>query len=158
MKEIEITIEGTTYRVKVEKFEGTHASVVVDGKKYDVDVSGMDLRMPPPSFARTPYASRPGLKMPSVPRPEAAPAASVSPPSASPAAGGKGTITAPMPGMILDIMVKVGDRVEQGAMVAKIEAMKMENEIPATAGGTVKSIAVKKGDSVATGDVLLEIG
>ncbi|OEU57891.1 MAG: hypothetical protein BAW33_03465 [Desulfobacterales bacterium C00003104] len=52
-------------------------------------------------------------------------------------------------------MVKVGDSVKQGAAVAKIEAMKMENEIPASCAGIVKSIEVKKGDSVSTGDTIL---
>lgn len=66
-------------------------------------------------------------------------------------------ITAPMPGLILDVMVKVGDRVEQGAMVVRMEAMKMENEIPTPVAGIVKNVAVKKGDSVATGEILLEI-
>jgi biotin carboxyl carrier protein len=159
MKEFEITIEGKAYKVKVEQFGGTHASVVVDGKKYEVDVSGMDLRMPPLSFARKPYTQRPGMNTTPTPSPST-PAPATPPPGAKPVVftGGEGTITAPMPGLILEVMVQVGDRVEQGAMVVKMEAMKMENEIPAPVGGIVKNVAVKKGDSVATGEILLEIG
>lgn len=162
MKEFEITIEGKAYKVRVEQFKGTHASVVVDGKKYEVDVSGMDLRMPPPSFALKPYAQRPGMKTTPTPTPSPSKSdtSAAPPPSTKPvvSTGGGGTITAPMPGLILDVMVKVGDSVEQGAMVVKMEAMKMENEIPTPVGGIVKNVAVKKGDSVATGEMLLEIG
>lgn len=159
MKEFEITIEGKAYKVKVEQFEGTHASVVVDGKKYGVDVSGMDLRMPPPAFARKPYAQRPGMKTAPTPSPTKPDTPATPPPSAKPVVStGGGAITAPMPGLILDVMVKVGDSVEQGAMIVKMEAMKMENEIPSPVGGIVKNVAVKKGDSVATGEILLEIG
>lgn len=159
MKEFEITIGNKSYKVKVEQFEGTHASVIVDGKKYDVDVSGMDLRTPPPSFARKPYAQRPGMKTTPTPSPTRPDTPATPPPSAKPVVStlGEGTIAAPMPGLILEVMVKVGDRVEQGDMVVKMEAMKMENEIPTPVGGIVKDVAVKKGDNVATGEILLEI-
>ena len=60
-----------------------------------------------------------------------------------------------MPGLILEVMVSQGDRVAAGTPVVKIEAMKMENEIPAPANGTVREILVKKGDRVATDEILL---
>ena len=63
-----------------------------------------------------------------------------------------------MPGLILEVMVAVGDTIAAGTPVVKIEAMKMENEIPAPASGTVKEILVKKGDRVATDELLLTIG
>ena len=62
-----------------------------------------------------------------------------------------------MPGLILDVMVSVGDRLQAGTPVVKMEAMKMENEIPAPANGTVKEIRVKVGDSVSTDETLLVI-
>ena len=157
MRTIEVTIEGKTYKVTIERFDGKQASVVVDGKKYDVDVNGMDLRTPPPSFGRGPYTPRPGIKTQPIPQSNAS---SVSAPTSTiaPSTGDGGKITAPMPGLILNVMVKVGDRVESGMMVVKMEAMKMENEIPSTVSGIVKSVAVKKGDSVSTGETLLEIG
>jgi biotin carboxyl carrier protein len=66
-------------------------------------------------------------------------------------------VTAQMPGKILGISVKVGDRIEPGQVVLVLEAMKMENEIASSVEGPVKSINVKVGDTVAAGDVLLEV-
>lgn len=66
------------------------------------------------------------------------------------------TITAPMPGKILDIYVKPGDSVELGQVVGVLEAMKMENELGSTVEGIVKEVRVKKGDTVAINEVLIE--
>ena len=63
-----------------------------------------------------------------------------------------------MPGKVLDIKVEKGASVKNGDLVLLLEAMKMENEIFATADGTVTDIRVHQGDSVNTGDVLLVIG
>jgi biotin carboxyl carrier protein len=60
-----------------------------------------------------------------------------------------------MPGLILDIMVAVGDQVVAGTPVIKMEAMKMENQIPSPVNGTVKEIAVKVGDNVSTDETLI---
>jgi biotin carboxyl carrier protein len=60
-----------------------------------------------------------------------------------------------MPGLILDIMVAVGDQVVAGTPVIKMEAMKMENQIPSPVNGTVKTIAVKVGDNVSTDETLM---
>ena len=60
-----------------------------------------------------------------------------------------------MPGLILEIMVAVGDQVMAGTPVMKMEAMKMENQIPSPANGTVKEIAVKVGDNVSTDETLI---
>jgi len=62
-----------------------------------------------------------------------------------------------MPGKILNVKVNVGDSVNNGDLVLLLEAMKMENEVFATASGKVTEIRVKSGDSVSTGDVLLVI-
>ena len=67
------------------------------------------------------------------------------------------TVTAPMPGKILSLKVNVGDSVNSGDLVLLLEAMKMENEVFATASGKVTEIRVKSGDSVNTGDVLMVI-
>jgi acetyl-CoA/propionyl-CoA carboxylase biotin carboxyl carrier protein len=72
-------------------------------------------------------------------------------------AGGSGTISAPMQGTIVKVLVAVGDAVEAGQAVLVLEAMKMENHINAETAGTVKEIRVAAGDSVGTGDVLAVI-
>ena len=71
--------------------------------------------------------------------------------------GGDGSITAPMQGTIVKVVVSVGDVVEPGQSVLVLEAMKMENHINAESGGTVKEIRVAAGDLVGTGDVLVVI-
>lgn len=65
-------------------------------------------------------------------------------------------VRAPMPGLVLELMVAAGDEVEAGKGLLVLEAMKMENEIKAAANGKVARIHVKAGDPVAKGDLLLE--
>lgn len=66
-------------------------------------------------------------------------------------------IKAPMPGTIIQILVQEGEAVAEMQEVAILEAMKMENAIPTTAAGTVKSISVQANDKVATEQVLMVI-
>ncbi|MEG2633698.1 MAG: biotin/lipoyl-containing protein, partial [Oscillospiraceae bacterium] len=77
-------------------------------------------------------------------------------PAAVPADGKK--VTAPMPGNILDVPVKVGDKIEDGQKLVVLEAMKMENDISAPCAGTVTAVCVAKGDVVETGATLVVIG
>jgi biotin carboxyl carrier protein len=67
-------------------------------------------------------------------------------------------VKAPMPGKILDVLVKVGDQVKEDDEVIMLEAMKMENPIYAPADGTVKEIKVKANDTVETEQVMIVIG
>ena len=69
----------------------------------------------------------------------------------------QGCVATAMPGTIVDVKVKVGDKVEAGDGVLVIEAMKMENEIQAPISGIVIGVHVKKGDSVAPDETLVEI-
>ena len=62
-----------------------------------------------------------------------------------------------MPGNILNVNVKPGDKAEKGAVLLILEAMKMENEIMAPEAGTVTSVAVSKGATVQSGDVLVTL-
>ena len=62
-----------------------------------------------------------------------------------------------MPGTILSIKVKKGSKIKEGDVVATIEAMKMEQEIKSDASGEVKDIFVAEGDSVASGDTLIQV-
>ncbi|MDA3860378.1 MAG: hypothetical protein PF445_04050 [Melioribacteraceae bacterium] len=67
-------------------------------------------------------------------------------------------IKSPMPGLIVKILKQVGDSVEIGEPIILLEAMKMENEIRASASGIIKSISTKENNSVEKGEILLEIG
>ena len=91
--------------------------------------------------------------------PVAAPAAAPAPAAAAAPAGAAGavSVTAPMPGNILDVKVKAGASVKAGDVLVILEAMKMENEIVAPQDGTVASINVNKGDTVNSGDVLVSM-
>ena len=84
----------------------------------------------------------------------AAPAATPVPAQKAPQAGNI-SVTAPMPGKVLAVKVKVGDSVTSGAPVLVLEAMKMENDIVAPKDGTVVSINAKVGDSVESAQVLI---
>ena len=73
------------------------------------------------------------------------------------AQGGRRTVTAPMPGKVVRLLVRPGDPVRAGDGIVVVEAMKMENELKAPAAGTVKEIRVEEGRAVSGGDVLVVI-
>ena len=70
----------------------------------------------------------------------------------------EGSLSAPMPGTILDVMVKKGQRVREGQTLLVMEAMKMEHRIQAPRAGEVTSVYFQKGDRVDMGANLVEIG
>jgi len=72
-------------------------------------------------------------------------------------AGGGGSVTAPMHGLLLEIRVSEGDTVEAGQTLAVLEAMKMHYEIVAEAEGTVSGVIASEGVQVAADDLLIEI-
>jgi len=65
-------------------------------------------------------------------------------------------IKAPMPGLILEINVAVGQEVQEGQNLLILEAMKMENSFDSPRSGIIKSIAVEKGQAVDKGQLLIE--
>ena len=138
MKQYNVTVNGTTYEVVVEE-------------------TG--------SAAAAPAAVSAPAPAPAAPAPAAAPAAPApAPAAAAPApadpAGSQGSVkvTAPMPGTILKMNVKVGDTVEPNGLVCILEAMKMENEIFSEQGGKVISVNAPAGTSVQSGDVIVTLG
>ena len=130
--------------------------VTVNGKKFEVEVEKVGGAAK--SLSRQPVERaerREAVKAEPVVETKAAVAPA--PVEAAPAATTTGgtTITSPMPGTILDVKVNVGDKVKFGQTLAILEAMKMENDIPATGDGEVAEIRVKKGDAVETDAVLI---
>jgi acetyl/propionyl-CoA carboxylase alpha subunit len=71
--------------------------------------------------------------------------------------GGGQRLLAPMPGKVVAVLVEVGQRVERGASLVVLEAMKMENEFRATGAGVVSAIHVAPGQAVSAGDLLLVV-
>nr|WP_195336235.1 biotin/lipoyl-containing protein [Paraclostridium bifermentans] len=125
-------------------------------KKYNITVNGNTYEVEVEELGSQASVQRPQVATQQV-QPQAAPKAQPKQTQNAPSAGG-GTISAPMPGTINDVRVKVGDSVKKGQVLLILEAMKMENEIMANSDGTVKSVDVSKGASVSAGDALITIG
>ena len=157
MKQYNFNINGNEYSVTINSVEGNVADVTVVAS-YKVQIGGGQTISVQPSAAP---AAQPA------PAPQAAPAAAApkaepvqaAPAAPAPAAAGPGKpVTSPLPGVIVEISVKVGDSVKAGQQVAVLEAMKMENAIEADHAGTVTAIHVNKGDSVLEGVPIVTIG
>lgn len=132
-------------------------NVFVDDAYYAVEVESEGGAMiAAPVVTQVAAAPKPAAAPAAAPKP-AAPAAAPKP-AAAPAAAGAGSITAPMPGLIVDVTCKIGDKVKAGQQVVVLEAMKMQNPLNAPVDGEVKAIYVKQGDAVAVGQVLVDIG
>jgi len=125
--------------------------VQVNGNMYEVEVEEIGVVPTIPQPAPVALATSP-----TPPAPPAVPAPAPKAAPVAPSGNGSG-VAAPMPGTITDIRVKVGDRVEPRTVVMMLEAMKMENEIFAGRTGVVSQIAVDKGASVNTGDLLMSV-
>ena len=141
MKDYKYVINGNEYNVTIGEIEGNIANVEVNGVAYKVE-------MPEKVEAPKPVA-----------RPVTRPAAPASAPSAKPAASsaGKAAVKSPLPGVILDVKVNVGDTVKRGQTIIILEAMKMENNINADKDGKITAINVKTGESVLEGTDLVVI-
>ncbi|MBI2906296.1 MAG: acetyl-CoA carboxylase biotin carboxyl carrier protein subunit [Chloroflexi bacterium] len=149
-KKVGVIVNGKRYEVEVGDLSGSPITVTVDGTDYAVEIEGGTLRAE--------AAGAPSVKTEAPPR---APVVPTPPPSipkpSAPAAGGARSIAAPMPGKILAVAVKVGDKVAFGQEVCTLEAMKMEQSIKSTADGVVKEVLVSPGDTVLYGKVLVEL-
>lgn len=128
--------------------------ITLKGRTYEVEVERGEAMLLDEYEAVAPVPSVPAAPVPAAPAaaPAATPAAA---PAAAVAAGT--TVTAPLPGNVLQVKVSVGQAVKAGDVLVIIEAMKMENEVAAPSDGVVKQIVANKGAVVATGDTLLVI-
>ncbi len=145
MKEYKYKINGNLYKVTIGDIEDNIAHVEVNGTPYNVEME------------KTPkVAAKPVVRPVTNPT---APAQAPVTPIAKPAApsSGKSGVKSPLPGVILEIKVKVGDAVKKGQTIIILEAMKMENNINADKDGTITAINVNKGDSVLEGNDLVII-
>jgi biotin carboxyl carrier protein len=142
MKNYKFTINGNKHSVDIVDIEDQVATVEVNGVPYQVELE-VEVKKPA-------AAPKPVVKVAASPTPQAAPQI------ASPSGGT--VIKSPLPGVVLNIYVEVGDAVKQGQRILMLEAMKMENNIDTDKDGVVKEIRVRKNDSVMEGDVLVVIG
>jgi len=140
-----ITVNGRPFAVEV----GDDGTVLVDDIVYDVALEGETATVGGESYAVrvSGLATAPLAPSPAPAGPAATPAAEAS----------AGAVLAIMPGKIVRVMVEPGQQVEEGQPVCVLEAMKMENELRARQGGTVRAVHVKPGDDVEKDQVLVEI-
>ncbi len=119
-------------------------------KTYDITVNGVTYEVVVEE--KNEHTASATTSKPEIP---AAPASTDPKPAAAPS--GRATVNAPMPGTILRLNVKVGDKIEKDSLVCIMEAMKMENEIFAPVSGTVAAINAPQGASVSSGDVIVTL-
>lgn len=144
MKNYKMKINGEKYQAKILDYKGTHVSVEVNGNEYLVE---LELEKPSRVELIRNVKSSPDLNI----------SKSKSKPKVKTQVN-PGTVISPIPGLVLTVLVKEGDTINEGDPVLILEAMKMESEIVSTASGTVKKILVKEGASVQEDDGLIEIG
>lgn len=136
MKRFKFTIRGNEYETEIIKLKGLNARIEVNGTQYEVE-----LQRP---------KSRPGL---SIKRP------SISGQNfkGNENKGNIYAVKAPLPGIVMRVFVKEGDKIEKDGKLLVYEAMKMENLIKSDKEGIIKSVKVKETDSILQDDLLIEI-
>ncbi|MDD2474460.1 MAG: biotin/lipoyl-binding protein [Dysgonamonadaceae bacterium] len=147
MKIFNYKINGTPYRVVVQNQDQESVELEVNGTPYTVEleqkkkkpISSIQRQAPSASSGTSEMAAKPTV-------------------TRTPVAAGSTVINAPLPGVVLDIKVKVGDAVKKGDTILVLEAMKMENNIQSTTDGTISKVSVEKGASVLEGMELIVIG
>jgi biotin carboxyl carrier protein len=143
-RRVKLTVNGKTYLVEVGDLAASPISVTVNGRPYLVDIETTEVQS---TFADEPAGvSETPARRTSAPKRGPIPT--------GPAGPGSGVVTAPMPGNILDIVVKPGDTVRYRQQLCSLEAMKMKNAIRSPSDGVIASVEVIEGQAVAHGDVL----
>jgi biotin carboxyl carrier protein len=138
MHAFKYTINGNTYEVSIDSFEGTQARVTVNGVTLDVEVERQE------------------QKTTRIERQKAVPGAGPQPERTKPQAA-PGIVKSPLPGVVMTVNCKEGEAIKAGQSVAILEAMKMENEIAAVIDGTVEKVHVSPGQNVLEGDPIVTI-
>ena len=142
MKEYKYSINGNKYEVAIGEIVDNVATLTVNGEEFKVEME----REPEPE------------KKKPVVRPAVAAAEPTDAPADKGAAVNKANaVKAPLPGVITDILVEVGQEVEAGQNVIVLEAMKMANNLQTERAGKVTAICVKVGESVMEDDALVVI-
>lgn len=141
MKEYKYTINGNKYEVVIGDIADDVATVTVNGEEYKVEMEP-EPKQEKPKVVVKPAAAKPAAESGDAPKA---------------AVNAKNAVKAPLPGVITEIKVNVGDEVSAGDTVVVLEAMKMANNLEAEKGGKVTAICVEPGQSVMEGDALVVI-
>ncbi len=132
MSTFKYRIDGKDYEVELEMKEDNKAQVVVNGEKFTVEVES-------PAQEEKPKVVLSQANTEETPQETATPATNVNTNNA---------LRAPLPGIITEVRVKVGDEVKTGDTLVVLEAMKMANNLDAEKDGRVTAVCVKVGESV----------
>lgn len=138
---IKVVIDGQTYQVDVEDIHARPVIAVIDGERFEVW----------PEADTSAPASAPAMTAPEQMVVNAAA-------PAKPQNAGGSSLVAPLPGVIVAIAVKPGDKVTKGQELCTLEAMKMKNAICSGRDGVIGSVEVAVGDQVSHGQVLMTYG
>ncbi|HEY9122543.1 MAG TPA: biotin/lipoyl-containing protein [Brevefilum sp.] len=139
---LKVIIDAQTYQVEIEDIHDRPVIAFVEGEKYEVwPEESTDASQQ--AFARAPEISVPDTQQP--------PAIA----STAPQGGSAKEVLSPLPGVIVAVLVKPGDKVQHGEELCTLEAMKMKNAIRSNREGTIASIGVNVGDQVNHGHVLM---
>ena len=161
MKEYRVNVNGKEYQVKLDDPNASPVRVQVNGQAFEVTLSEQ-------GAVRTVARSREDTELEQVYIPTVASTyvetpveieteTSESGAAAAPVSGNVQQVTAPMPGKILDIAVRIGSQVKNGDVLCNLEAMKMKSPIRSTAEGTIVQVLTTEGQNVNFGDVLFTV-
>lgn len=139
MKKFKFTIRGNDYEVEMYSLEDGIAKLEVNGTRYKVELHKEERSKKTPVLVRPPVTNPKDAHV--IKR----------------SAEGVFKLKAPLPGNIIQVFVKPGDKLAKGDKILLYEAMKMENTLKADKAGEVKTIMVNPGDSVLQEDVLIEM-
>lgn len=157
MRRYTLNISDREFVIDVQEVTADEFEVVVGGDTYAVTLSGdenlneatITPGLQPAGGAPRASAAAGVARVRKEAAPAAAPSAAAAAPARKPAGpAGKGALTAPMPGVILEVNVKAGDTVERGQQIAILDAMKMHNVIGAPRAGTIAEVFVEAGQNV----------
>lgn len=163
MKKYVFNVDNQDYTVEILNVENGYAQVSVNNEVVNIRIKD-GLSQP---VAAQPVAAAPVAQPEAQPEVAAAPAKAEAPKAEpapvkkeAPAGGGKvtSTLRSPLPGILLSVKVKVGDRVKVGDDLVVLDAMKMENLVTSEVDGVVLSIKANNGEAVMQDQVLIEFG
>lgn len=140
MKTYKLKINGKDYQVDIRNFQDDYADVTCDGAEYHIEFEKKKTVRKQNIVERKPASPLPAQSK-----------------TRRPSSPGSNSIQAPIPGLMTAILVKAGDTVEAGQIVAKMEAMKMENNIYAPGDSVIAEIMVAVSDSILEGDVIMTL-
>ncbi len=139
----EVVVDGNKKVVSISWISPAHLSILLDGKSYNVEVERFGKKYQVTTRGEIyEFAVTDEREVVTTEKLQA---------------GGRLVVTAPMPGLVVEIMCSDGEQVEAGQGVLVLEAMKMQNEITAPASGIITGIPVESGASVNLGDNLFII-